>query len=557
MTNIGLYRQTRDFTAENAGSSEWCTAVKDGRNYFIKKFLTPVYPPKDMGLSEKSFQGRAKVFHEALDYRTELYRRLREKNADGLLVVPVEVITYQFHICTVSEFVTENIKPEQVHLLSEWQRLSLMRDLTHALINVHDAQVVHSDMKPSNVLIFQNPSTGDCLLRLIDFDGSFLADQPPEDSEDIAGDPAFYSPEAYRMGMDEDVVLDHRIDIFALGIIFHYYWCGKMPAVPSNKSVGVCSLMGLEIPLDNSLPLPLKQLISRMLTADPNKRMTLKQVDTVLGVQLKQFPAKLVKLATVEKKTDDGRAKSASVTPKPEEDISAKSVRYTVESRSTDGKTLYTTDISMPLNTSRTVSAPAIEGYKLQGPESIYIHVNNKGKVDSSADCFTYEMLALDVPPKKHRFRKLMIAALCLLLVHSLVMYICADNALMSGRYLDAKKYLDLIPFSSTIISPEYEKLETSLAGTELEINKSSDGTIANPDDVAYFTFTAPYEDEYFIQVTSPYASVLVYDEDWDEVKSSSSRSLDVSMKQGKTYHLAIKLENPHTGSFKIQIQRA
>ena len=39
MEMIGSYEQLTPFTNENAGTSEWCRAQKDGRPYFIKKFL--------------------------------------------------------------------------------------------------------------------------------------------------------------------------------------------------------------------------------------------------------------------------------------------------------------------------------------------------------------------------------------------------------------------------------------------------------------------------------------------------------------------------------------
>ena len=204
MKEIGQYLQLTEFTTENAGTAEWCKAKRDGKEYFVKRFLNPVYPSKELGLSDRLYRASVEAFHKAFDQKEDIYRRLRDCDSSGTLVIPVEVINYQYHICTIAEFVTGNVAPEEIHLLSEWQRLVLMRTLTVALMNVHQAGIVHSDMKPENVLITQDPE-GNCKLRLIDFDGSFLETDPPEDPEDVVGDPAFFAPEAYLQSMEEGI----------------------------------------------------------------------------------------------------------------------------------------------------------------------------------------------------------------------------------------------------------------------------------------------------------------------------------------------------------------
>lgn len=188
MEQIGLYKQLTPFTSESAGTAEWCTAEKGGKKYFIKKFLSPVYPSKALGLPEKKYQSRVAKFHSAEASRKAMYRALREHDTSGVLVIPLEVINYQYHICTISEYIVGNVPSNQIYQLSEWQRLVLMRTLTLALINVHRAGFVHSDLKPDNILITQNPENGNCALKLIDFDGSFMASNPPED---VTGDPTF------------------------------------------------------------------------------------------------------------------------------------------------------------------------------------------------------------------------------------------------------------------------------------------------------------------------------------------------------------------------------
>ena len=58
--------------------------------------------------------------------------------------------------------------------------------------NLHDLKIVHSDLKPSNVLIKQTELG--YTTKLIDFDSSYIAGRPPP-PEEIVGTINYYSPE--------------------------------------------------------------------------------------------------------------------------------------------------------------------------------------------------------------------------------------------------------------------------------------------------------------------------------------------------------------------------
>jgi len=368
---IGCYEQVKDFTNENAGTSEWCIAQKDGKRYFIKKFQKPVYPSKDLGLSEAKYEARVKRFHATKKKYEHMYNALRANNHSGLLVVPQEVISYQFHLCTVAEQIAANVEPEEVHRLSEWQRLVLMRSMTLALMNVHAAGVIHGDMKPDNFLITQNAENGVCLLRLIDFDSSYWASSPPESAEEIGGDMAYWAPEILAKFTDESIVLDKAVDVFALGLILHYLWMGALPKKPEGKTIGECLLAGGEVILDESLPLVLNRLISGLIARDPEKRFSCQNAYDVLGVQLENYPRTIVKLVK-----DEAKAAAARV-----------EVRF----RDTEGNTLETIPLTLEPGTSVTVNAKQIEGYEVAGVDRVRLTVNEKGEPSTSAVTFVYQ----------------------------------------------------------------------------------------------------------------------------------------------------------------------
>lgn len=292
LESIGLYKQLTPFTNENAGTSEYCKVEKDGQIYFAKKLMSPVYPSKDIGLPEYKYKARMKKFHEEQSRIRTIYNRLKENDRNRTLVVPVEVMVYQYHIVTIAEYINRNLNPIDICKLSEWQRIDLMQKLAVSLQNIHNMGVVHSDLKPDNILIIQNPADGRCLLKLIDFDGSFLEKNPPKL---IKGDQAFFPPEVFQRELNLETIIDHRIDIFALGLIFHYFWCGKLPENPSKMTMGQYLLEGQNFLLDQSLPPKLRNLILGTLIPAA-KRIGCEQIIKELNDLLKIYPARQINL---------------------------------------------------------------------------------------------------------------------------------------------------------------------------------------------------------------------------------------------------------------------
>lgn len=381
MDMIGKYKQTTEFSTEHAGTAEWCFAELDGKKYFAKRFQSPVYPTADLGLSPAKEEKRKARFHESIAAKEAVYQALREHNTSGALVVPELVIAHQYHICTVAEAVPDDIRPEQVKLLSPWQRVMLMRTLALALLNVHDAGLVHGDLRLDNLMIGQDQRSGGCRLRLIDFDAAFWADKPPKD---VGGDPAYYAPEVFRISTGEEVRLDHRIDTFALGLILHYFWCGQMPDKPADQTIGQCLLGGGEITLNPSLPPELRALVSSILVADPEKRPGCQEIYDALepilasskpNIVILNKPKKEAAGDASAKKNDAGRGKGAPVSaPKPSLKDPA-TVSVSVVAKDTDGKVIRSATTSLRRGSSHRIAAPKVPGYRLAGTVG-YVDLN-------------------------------------------------------------------------------------------------------------------------------------------------------------------------------------
>jgi serine/threonine protein kinase len=97
----------------------------------------------------------------------------------------------------------------------------IMTQIGDALAYAHARGMIHRDIKPSNVLIDER---GNCLLT--DFGLARMADASAKltSSGAVMGTPAYMSPE-----QGQGVSVDHRSDIYALGVIFYELVTGRVP----------------------------------------------------------------------------------------------------------------------------------------------------------------------------------------------------------------------------------------------------------------------------------------------------------------------------------------
>lgn len=150
--------------------------------------------------------------------------------------------------------------------------LPLALEAARGLGQIHDAGVVHKDIKPSNLLL--NAATGE--LKFIDF---HLASELSSERQEltaiskIQGSFPYMSPEQTgRMNRE----LDYRSDYYSLGVTLFELLTGQLPFQAADAMGFVHAHLSKRAPLASQLapevPSMLAEIVAKLLAKDPDER---------------------------------------------------------------------------------------------------------------------------------------------------------------------------------------------------------------------------------------------------------------------------------------------
>ena len=141
--------------------------------------------------------------------------------------------------------------------LTPRQALALVPQICEALQFAHDEEIVHRDIKPENILIDKRGR-----VKVADFGLAKLLGCSADEAtltrvEQVMGTPLYMAPEQ----MQSSHAVDHRADIYSLGVVFYEMLTGELPlgrfAPPSQK-------VEVDVRLD--------EVVLRALEREPDRR---------------------------------------------------------------------------------------------------------------------------------------------------------------------------------------------------------------------------------------------------------------------------------------------
>jgi tRNA A-37 threonylcarbamoyl transferase component Bud32 len=152
--------------------------------------------------------------------------------------------------------------------------LAITRQIADGLAAAHAAGVVHRDLKPDNVLLFERDGVRD-IVKVLDFgiakvhleEGS--GHRPLTQIGTIFGTPQYMSPE-----QGQGRTVDARSDLYALGVLLYEMLAGELPFDADDLVVLITRHVTEPPPaLPAAIPAPVRSLVSDLLAKKPEERV--------------------------------------------------------------------------------------------------------------------------------------------------------------------------------------------------------------------------------------------------------------------------------------------
>ncbi|MCY1013032.1 serine/threonine-protein kinase [Nannocystis pusilla] len=164
------------------------------------------------------------------------------------------------------------------------EAVTIMTQVCDAVAHTHDHGLIHRDIKPGNIFLVTQPGRpGVAMAKLLDLgiakvlrDASSMRPMAPETrlTQGTPGTPEYMSPEQ-ALGLE----IDHRIDIYAIGVTLYRMLTGFLP-FQSQNSVYEVQRKHIELPPpplfvlapEARIPPSIQEIVLRALAKRPDER---------------------------------------------------------------------------------------------------------------------------------------------------------------------------------------------------------------------------------------------------------------------------------------------
>ncbi|MEO8699550.1 MAG: serine/threonine-protein kinase [Kofleriaceae bacterium] len=201
--------------------------VKIGRPFAVK-VLHP-----ELFIDNKSLQ--------RFEREAELAGRLHHPNVIGIVDVG-ETDGMHYMVMDFVEGTNLATLIEREAPMPSQRIIQLCRQLLEGLFHAHEQGLIHRDLKPENVIV-ERDTHGAEIPRIVDFGISILRDSTASPdrltaSGFVLGTPRYMAPE---QAVDDPI--DHRIDLFALGVMLYEMLSGTSPFDGGGVEVARANLL--------------------------------------------------------------------------------------------------------------------------------------------------------------------------------------------------------------------------------------------------------------------------------------------------------------------------
>lgn len=187
--------------------------------------------------------------------------------------------------------------------------VDLGRQIAEALGYAHARSIIHRDIKPANIKV-----TPGGMVKIMDLGLALGRETKRVTAEGmVIGTPAYLSPE-----QAQGLTLDHRTDIYSLGVVLYEMATGHLPF--DADEIPALLLQQVKQPpppprlIQPDLPVELERVILRTLEKNPARRyQNCEALARALGDALGRAPS--VTEETAAKSTDTGAARAAARPP--------------------------------------------------------------------------------------------------------------------------------------------------------------------------------------------------------------------------------------------------
>lgn len=225
-----------------------------------------------------------------IDHPSVVNMLARGKTPDGMRYLVMEYVEGE----ALSSYINAHVERGERIDLTLAMRIAWQ--IAWVLGPAHERGIVHRDLKPANLMLVSDPMVaGGMRVKILDFGvAKFLPTGQPDDGAedgqtstgDIQPGTASYMPPE-QFSYQGLTGLESRMDVYALGVILYRMLTGRLP-LSAPTAMAMMGLVLSVVPkppheVEPSVPLPVSELVQRMLVKSATERPTMMQVRDTLG----------------------------------------------------------------------------------------------------------------------------------------------------------------------------------------------------------------------------------------------------------------------------------